>query len=271
MHSYGVRDVERLLRLPRSTIHALIKAGFVAPTRGPRRSWLFSFQDLIVLRTAQALAAAKVPAKRITRSLKALRRQLPDAMPLSGLSIGAVGDQVVVRDGFGQRRADSGQYLLAFEGDPEAGALSIVERPQPPRAADTGNWFERAVALEADDAEAAAKAYEKAIAAEPARLDARINLGRLLHETGKLARAERSYREALAACGADATLLYNLAVLLEDLERRPEAMEAYKAALRADPGLTDAHYNVALLYEKLGRSREALRHMSQYRRLTSTR
>ena len=269
MHSYGVKDVEKLLRLPRSTIRALIRAGFVAPTRGPRNSWRFSFQDLIVLRTAQALAAAKVPAKRITRSLKDLRRQLPDEMPLSGLAIGAVGDQVVVRDGAGQRRADSGQYLLAFEGDPEAGALSIVERPQPPRAAATQNWYEHAVALEQEDAEAAIKAYEKATEAEPARLDARINLGRLLHETGKLARAERAYREALEACGDDATLRYNLAVLLEDLGRKVDAMEAYKAALRSDPALTDAHYNVALLYEKLGRPKDALRHMSQYRRLAT--
>jgi tetratricopeptide (TPR) repeat protein len=268
MHSYGVADVEKLLRLPRSTIHALIKAGFVTPAREGRR-WHFSFQDLIVLRTAQALAAAKVPAARITRSLKALRRQLPETMPLSGLSIGAVGDQVVVRDGAAQRRVDSGQYLLAFEGDPARGELSVVERPQPPRPAETTNWYEQALALEADDADGAIKAYEKAIEAEPARLDARINLGRLLHETGKLARAERAYRDALALAGDDATLLYNLAVLLEDLERRSEALDAYKAALRAEPGLGDAHYNVALLYEKLGRPRDALRHMAQYRRLAA--
>jgi tetratricopeptide (TPR) repeat protein len=190
-------------------------------------------------------------------------------MPLSGLSIGAVGDQVVVRDGAGQRRADTGQYLLAFEGDPASGALSVIERPQPPKPADTVNWYERGLALEADDADGAIKAYEKALDAEPARLDARINLGRLLHETGKLARAERVYREALAVAGDDATVLYNLAVLLEDLERRPEALEAYKSALRAEPALTDAHYNLALLYEKLGRPREALRHMAQYRRLVA--
>ena len=268
MHSYSAADVEKLLRLPRSTIRALVKAGFVAPARGKRNTWLFSFQDLIVLRTAQALAASKVPAARITRSLKALRRQLPEAMPLSGLKIGAVGDQVVVRDGVGQRRADTGQYLLAFEGDPQAGALSVVERPQPPRAAaPEENWYEQAVALESRDADGAIRAYEKAIEAEPARLDARINLGRLLHETGKLVRAERTYRDALAIDGAEATLYYNLGVLLEDLERRPEALESYKAALRADPSLIDAHYNVALLYEKLGRPREALRHMAQYRRL----
>ena len=55
MHPYGVRDVEKLLGLPRSTIRALITAGFVSPARGPRNAWQFSFQDLIVLRTAQAL------------------------------------------------------------------------------------------------------------------------------------------------------------------------------------------------------------------------
>src|SRR5579885_842022 len=160
MNLYGVRDVERLLRLPRSTIRALVDAGFVSPARGPRRALLFSFQDIIVLRTAQALAEAKIPAKRITRSLKELRRQLPESMPLSGLSIGAVGEHVVVRDGAGQRHADSGQYLLAFEGDPESGSLSVIERKPPPRAAgkadaDAQDWFERALALEVDDVDGA--------------------------------------------------------------------------------------------------------------------
>src|SRR5688572_20697021 len=118
MHRYGVRDVEKLLRLPRSTIRALIEAGFVSPARGPRNAWLFSFQDLIVLRTVQALADAKVPRQRITKSVKQLRRNLPDAMPLSGLSICAVADRVVVKEGASRWQAESGQYLLAFEGDP---------------------------------------------------------------------------------------------------------------------------------------------------------
>src|SRR6202165_452028 len=116
MHQYGVRDVEKLLRLPRSTIRALVEAGFLSPARGPRNTWLFSFQDLIVLRTAQALAAAKVPRKRITRSVKELRRHLPQSMPLSGLSICAVADRVVVKEGCGRWPAESGQNLLALGG-----------------------------------------------------------------------------------------------------------------------------------------------------------
>jgi tetratricopeptide (TPR) repeat protein len=230
VHPYGVREVEKLLRLPRSTIQALVKAGFVVPGRGPRNSLRFSFQDLIVLRTAQALAAAKVPAKRITQSLKQLRRQLPESMPLSGLSIGAVGDRVVVKDGAGTRRADTGQYLLAFEGDPAQGALRVIEKKK----------------VEKEDA---------------------INLGVSLHEQGKLYEAEKVYRAEIAARGEGTLLYYNLAVLLEDMGRKTEALDAYEVALKVDPRFADCHYNLALLAEELGQGTKAIRHMAQYRRL----
>jgi tetratricopeptide (TPR) repeat protein len=279
MHRYGVRDVEKLLRLPRSTLRALVSAGFVTPARGPRSEWRFSFQDLIVLRTAQALAEANVPARRITRSVRELRRNLPESMPLSGLSISAVGDQVVVREGGSRWQADSGQYVLEFDGDPASGSLSVIER-SPEAAAekrvpamarplhDAQAWFDRGVALEKSDGDAAIAAYERAIATDPAFLDARINLGRLLHENGRLAPAEEVYRNALIACGSDAVLLYNLGVLLEDLKRPGEALKAYQAALALDARFADCHYNVGLLCESLGRRREAIQHMARYRALS---
>jgi tetratricopeptide (TPR) repeat protein len=274
MHQYGVREVEKLLRLPRSTIRALIDAGFVSPARGPRNAWLFSFQDLIVLRTAQALAAAKVPRRRITRSVKELRRHLPESMPLSGLSICAVGDRVVVREGGNRWQVESGQYLLAFEGDPAAGALRIMEappeRPSAPPPASALGWFDRGVAIEDEDPEAAQQAYEQALAADPSMLDAHINLALLLHEARQFERAERVYLDAAKACGSAPALLYNFGVLLEDMGRGGEAMETYQAALRGDPGLADCHYNLALLCEKLKKPKEAIRHMAQYRRLVGT-
>ena len=272
MHQYGVRDVEKLLRLPRSTIRALIAAGFVSPARGPRNAWLFSFQDLIVLRTAQALADAKVPPRRITKSVRELRRHLPDAMPLSGLSICAVADRVVVREGGNRWQAESGQYLLAFEGDPADGSLSVIERKtmaDAPSGAE--EWFERAVALEPENAEAALRAYEQAIDVDPVFLNAHINLGRLLHEAGRYAKAEQVYRDAVKICGSDPVLLYNLGVLLDDMDRKAQAMEAYEAALSADPGLAECHYNLALLFEKLKKPKEAIRHMSRYRMLIGSR
>jgi tetratricopeptide (TPR) repeat protein len=269
MHQYGVREVEKLLGLPRSTIRALIGSGFVLPARGPRNAWLFSFQDLIVLRTAQALSAAQLPHRRIMRSLKELRRRLPDEMPLSGLRIAAIADSVVVREGAAQWQAESGQYLLAFEGDPAAGSLSVIERT-PARMKPPANARPSPDASDASDtrdSDAAIEAHQRAIAAEPMLAEPRINLGQLLHEAGRLDESEQVYREALKACGNDALLLYNFGVLLDDMDRKVEAMAAYQLALRGDPAMADCHYNIALIYEELERPKDAIRHMAQYRRL----
>jgi len=274
MQDYGVRDVERLLGLSRATLRALIASGFVSPARGPRNSWRFSFQDLIVLRTAQALVDANVSQRRITRSVRNLRRTLPDAMPLSGLSISAVADHVVVREGVRRWQAESGQYLLEFEGDPARGQLNVIEPVVAEEAAtedESQELIDLAAALESDDPAAAIEAYQRAIESDPSRLDARINLGRLLHESRRLTKAEEVYRAALDACGSEALLLFNLGVLLEDMNRRAAAVEAYTAALREDDSLADAHYNLALLYKQLGRPRDAIRHLALYRRLTQKR
>ncbi len=266
MHEYGARDVEKLLGLPRSTIRSLIGAGFVSPARGPRNSWQFSFQDLIVLRTARALAAANIPHKRITKSIRELRRQLPASMPLSGLSICAVADHVVVKEGGSRWQVESGQYLLAFENDGD-GSISVIEHANADSDVSAESHFADGTALESEDVGAAVQAYEHAVAADPTLLDAHINLGRLLHESGRLAQAERVYRKAITACGNDALLLYNFGVLLDDMGRKAEAMRVYEAALRVDSGMADCHYNLALLYEDVRKPKEAIRHMAQYRRL----
>ncbi len=184
-------------------------------------------------------------------------------------AICAVADRVVVREGGSRWQAESGQYLLEFDGNPADGSLSVIERSEA-ATAPTGaaEWFARGVALEREDADAAFEAYERAIAADPAFRDAHVNLGRLLHEAKRFAQAERVYRDAIKRWGNDAVLHYNLGVLLDDLERAPEAAAAYEAALQGDPGFADCHYNLALLCERLGRPKDAIRHMARYRALT---
>lgn len=271
-HPYGLEEVERLLKLSRATIRAFVAAGFVSPERGARNALRFSFQDLVVLRTAQALSDARLSQQRITRSLRQLRKQLPATLPLKGLSIAAVGDQLVVKQGTSRWKADSGQYLLGFEADIEAGdapapaAVAVAVREVRPRIG-ADDLFNTAVSLESTDADAAIHAYEQAIAIDACHLDARINLGRLLHERGRHAQAERAYRDALDTCDADATLLYNYGVLLDDIGRGADAIAAYEGALKLDASLADCHYNLALLYEKRRQPREALRHMSRYKSL----
>lgn len=275
MQYYSVRDVERVLRLSRSTIRSLIDVGFIKPTRGPRREYRFSFQDLIVLRTARALIQAKVPRKRIRRSLEDLRRHLPETMPLSGLSISAVGDRVVVRDGKSHWQVDSGQYVLGLDVSVEDGVLRVVEHKEevvaeaePAENAD--DWFDKALELENTDSAAAQQAYQRAVDIDPANAAAWINWGRLLHEQGKTREAEGVYRRAFEQCGPDALLMFNLGVLLDDLGRTGAALEAYQTAIGEDPNLADCHYNLARLYESLGKPQHAIRHLGQYRRLMTS-
>jgi tetratricopeptide (TPR) repeat protein len=276
MPTYSVSDVERLLQLSRSTIRGLIDVGFVTPERGARREYRFSFRDLIVLRAARTLIQAKVPRKRIRRSLEDLRRRLPETMPLSGLSICAVGDRVVVRDGGTRWQADDGQYLLGLDVMLENGVLHMIERPA---AAPDGvndrragaktaeQWFAEALELESADPSAARGAYEHAVTADPRHLASWINWGRLLHEQGATREADQVYRRALEECGPDSLLMFNRGVLLEDLGKTGAALEAYQAAIEEDPQLADCHYNLARLYEELGKPQHAIRHLGQYRRL----
>ena len=274
MDTFSVRDVERVLRLPPSTVRGLIKAGFVQPARGARREYRFSFQDLIVLRAARALIDAKVSRRKINRALKDLREHLPETVPLSGLSISAVGDRVVVRDGKAHWQVDDGQYLLGLDVSIEGGVLRVIEHKEEPESAATlltaeEDWFERGIELEASNPSAAIAAYERAVEADKSDVSAWINWGRLLHEQGETRAAERVYRQALQQSEPDALLHFNFGVLLEDLERIPDALEAYQHAIEADPTLADGHYNLARLYEALGKEQHAIRHLGQYRRLMS--
>jgi tetratricopeptide (TPR) repeat protein len=284
MRSYSVRDVERVLRLSPVTTRSLIRAGFVRPARGPRREYRFSFQDMIVLRTARALIQAKIPANRIRRSLESLRRELPESVPLSGLSISAVGDHVVVRDGDTRWQADSGQYLLGLDVSLEDGVLHVVERkegspaeetqhaqsqPQSPPQPDP-DWFAEALTLEHTDVDAALAAYRHAVAEDPHNAAAWTNWGRLLHERGKTREANEVYRHGLEQVGRDPLLLFNQGVVLEDLGKTGAALLAYQGALEEDPDLADCHYNLARLYESLGKPQHAIRHLGQYRRLVTS-
>lgn len=266
---YRSREVLRLLGVSRGTLRGLVGAGFVTPARGARREYLFCFQDLVLLRAARALAAAKVPARRITRSLRRLRRSLPDEVPLSGLRICAVGERVVVREGARRWQADTGQYLLDFDVVIERGEPVLRAHAETPALRDAEAWFERGAALEERGARSDAReAYARSLEIDSDQLAARINLGRLLHEAGRLDEAEAVYRGRGEP--VDPTLCFNLAILLEDLERRDEAIAAYHCALRGDPRFADCHYNLGLAYQAAGNALAAIRHLREYRKLSST-
>jgi tetratricopeptide (TPR) repeat protein len=266
MHEYDPKGFEKRYGVSEAVVRSLIRAGHIHPESNAG-SLRFSFQDLIVMRTATALRAAKIPTRAINRALRKIRSALPEGLPLSGQSLSVVGHRIVLRDGEYFWESDSGQYALPLETAPRMAAppkpLQNNTEPTPAELAEP--HFAKAYELEETDPAAAVTDYRAALSADPSHTEARVNLGRMLHLRGSHLDAEAVYRGG----GSHPLLLFNLAVLLEDLNRNAEAIAAYREALAIDPELTDAHFNLARLYELAGDPRAALRHLLAYRRSQS--
>ena len=272
--TYTLRRVQAMLGLSRTIVAGLIAEGFVAPTRGPRNEWRFTFQDLMLLRTAHALQASQIAPRKILRSLKRLKATLPQELPLTGLRITAIGADVAVRDRSGQWQADSGQLLMDFDVAPLAGSVAFLARGPVSAAAPAAlaapagpAWFERGLTLESSDAAAAEAAYRQALALAPDFEAAYLNLGAMLSDAGRYAELAALSDAAVLHCPASSLIHFNRAVALDHLERVPEAAASYEQSLRLDSTLADAHYNLGRLHEVLGDKRGALRHFNAYRRL----
>lgn len=287
-----------MLGLSPARLRAYVRAGLLCPQRGQGGELRFSFQDLLLLRTAEGLVTDRLPPRRVRDALLKLRRRLPTERPLTGVSLEADGRHVMVRDGGTTWRADSGQGLLSFGGEPEVRSevtshettpreipiSSFRPRPPPPPASSsvaapaettTGpataeELYRRGCSLEDEALEDARAAYLGVLALDPEHADAHVNLGRLMHEAGDLEQAEQHYRAALSLRPHDATATFNLGVVLEDRRRPDDALETYQAALRVDPKHADAHFNAARLHDLAGRYEAALRHLRSYRNLTES-
>src|SRR6266568_1961748 len=276
MKGYTSRDVAKLLGLTVAQVRGFARDGFLTPSsaRGGRGKLRFSFQDLVILRTAKGLVAARIPTRRIRRALRRLRSELPRGRSLAELRITAEDDRIVVSDGESTWSPESDQMQIDF-------AISDLATRAAPMARRTAraarlverdlsaeDWYELGLELEVAAPAEARDAYRRALELDAHHADAHVNLGRLLHEQGLVEEAERHYRLALRESPEHATAAFNLGIALEDLGRPADAIDAYRAALATDPRLADAHYNVARLYERVGKKAAALRHLSIYRRLT---
>jgi DNA-binding transcriptional MerR regulator len=114
MKTYTSRDVADILGMSVREVQAHGRAGYLNPDRGPGNRYRFSFQDLILLRTAKGLTRAEVPARRIRAVLRKLRDDLPRGHSLSEVRVGAAGDAIVVKEGGSAWNPESGQIVFNF-------------------------------------------------------------------------------------------------------------------------------------------------------------
>jgi len=253
-----------------ASIRAMIRARYVSPSKAPGGSLRFSFQDLVLLRTARQLRAARISRRLVSDALRTVQAQLPSHLPPNGLSVAAIGGRVVVHETGKTRDALSGQLLLAFEVRVVDGSFQFIDaapRTDDAAAAERDGHFTAALELEGTDIDAAMAAY-RACVSRHADMAACANLGRLLHLQGRISEALELYQKVE---NPDSDLLYNLAVALEDLGRTDEAIVCYNRVLELDAGYADAHHNIARLWHLAGDKRRAVRHWSAFRKLDAKR
>ena len=268
MKGYSTREVAELLALPPRVIREIAR-GVLDAERNNNAHYQFSFQDIVLLRTAKELIQGGVRQGKVNRTLMNLQRQLPANRSLTSLRITGDGGAVVIREQDQVYNPESGQLHFNFAIAELAGNVAPLARRAAAEAASSDDlssdeWFDVGVDLEAVSPEEAPAAYLRALALDPDYADAHVNLGRLMQEAGDYEAAEQHYQSALALEPKHLLAAFNFGTLLEDMGRIELAIEAYERATQ----FPDAHYNLSRLFELLGQHQQALAHLKTYRQLT---
>ncbi|MEC8050337.1 MAG: tetratricopeptide repeat protein [Myxococcota bacterium] len=285
--SYSTNDVSRLARISPNRVRDYARAGLVGQTETPavpqQRRYSFDFRDVMVLRMANELLERGIASARVQRVLRAVREQLPESLPLSGLRLVALDDRILVRSQGRTWEPESGQFILSFDvAEDEQIALELpdelpdeediesllanVQEDDPIGAAEA--WVQVGIAVEEDEPQKAFDAYLHAIASNPEHGEAYINLGRLCSTAGETQRAAAYFRVAKLLSPDQPVAHFNYAVTLHDLGRQDEAIDAYREAVKLDPHFADAHFNLAVLYEQRDERDLAVEHMATYREVS---
>ena len=265
---YRRQDVLRILRLPARQLEMWERAGLIAPAE------VYAFDALSQLRKLRELAATRISAKSIRRSVEAMRRVAGLAHPLSEALVAPHRDRLAFRQG--GALVDPLSAQLAFDFDlHETGAACVLRRisAQPQvTPMELQELFQRAVRLEerADTLAEAKALYEGLLQLAPTHAASAINLGTICYNERNFVRAEKMYRRATESDPEYALAFFDLGNVLEEQARLPEAIESYERALVLVPQYADAHYNLALAYERVGERRKALRHWTAYTQLDPT-
>ncbi len=268
MSGHSTKEVAELIGFNTDQVRHYVRRKLVQPARGERGEYRFSFQDVVLLKTAKGLMEASVSTRKAYRALVKLKKELEQVKSLSSVRIYADGTNVVVRDDTHVWEVESGQATLDFDmQDLTDNVAEITEKHISDAAIadnlDTDEWYNLGLDLEEVEPEKAPDAYKQAIRLDPKNADAHVNLGRLYQLNGDLKHAKRHYELALTARPGHQLALYNLGTVFDELDETVKAADFYQRA----PGIPDAHYNLARIRELQGDEVSALRHMRQYRDL----
>jgi tetratricopeptide (TPR) repeat protein len=244
------RDLlERYRHLRGDHLEYLQKWGLVQPVYRTHAEAFFAFQDLAVIRQAEAELASGASFRTVLRSLVA---------------------------------ASAGQRTFDFRLDAQpARVVELKPKVAPPMAAMMGHrtdgvasqaeeLFLAGSILDTEGPQAqmeAAEAYRRALELDPNLVPALVNLANIHYSRDEGVEAQALYERATSLDPDMFEAHYNLGNIHHDLGRYPDARASYREAIRLNPGYADAHFYLAVTLEKAGQSTEARPHWKVYQHL----
>lgn len=268
---FTVRQIAPMTGLSPRQIRSYVTMGILEPNIGPHGRFEFSFQDVVVLRSVRALLSENIPPSAIHDAMQTLADTLDEDDPLTSFSLVADGGRIVAMSDDGRWDPLTGQEVLDLTQDDGGSSMVAISHVRQTTVMDEGDaeeWFLVGDEAEDDDLLGAIEAYERAIALDPRHVDARINLGRLLHASGRFLAAIDQYAAAVEVDPFNAIAWFNMGVALEDEGAPTRAIDAYLRSIESDGTLADAHHNIAVLFERTGETERALQHLREYHKLT---
>lgn len=262
-------EIARLLHMSPGRLRTLDKNGVVSPSGRRRGRRAYTFQDLIALRTAQALLESRVRLRDVTRAVSALRQSLPRVTrPLSELRIVSDGRRVVVRTQDGTFEALTGQMVLDLEVKSLRDDVVRVLRPNAgrERARTAYELYLQASQLDEDPStmDEAEALYTRAVELDPWLAIAYTNLGNIRFRRHDANGAEALYKKALQIDVRQPEAQYNLGYVMLERGEAEKAIPLFQGAIAADPKFADAYFNLAMAFEQTGEPDKARPYWRDY-------
>jgi tetratricopeptide (TPR) repeat protein len=266
---FSPEDVQRILGLTAKQLEYWDRLALVSPHQ-EQGSRFYDFRDLIGLRTVKQLIEEGIPANRLRRALVALREKLSKVeAPLAELRVLSDGKDIIVERHGARLEPLSGQFVLNFETREIDERVRVIAEPAGAGRRSADDWFDTALDCEfaARTRAEAINAYNRALQADPQRIDALLNCGTLHYEDGNLEKASEYFQRAIALDADNALAHFNLGSVLDEIGEVEAARQHLRLAVRLGPDYPDARYNLAFVCEKLGAFSEAREHWQAYIRL----
>jgi tetratricopeptide (TPR) repeat protein len=247
---------------------------------------VYSFEDLISLRTIKQLTGQGVTAVRLLEAVEAARRQLGDpSVSLAKLRIVPVAPAApspaagpawssALDQPRGPTRAGVRKLSVEYEGrtlEPDSGQFVFKfdageTRLHAMKGRTAEEWLEVATECEGNPElrAQAIEAYLHVVEAMPDSVEAHINLGMLFYEQGEFEEAKERFQLAVTLAHDNALANFNLGSVLDELKQPGSACHYLREAVRLNPDYADAHYNLARVYEELGGYVESRPHWRRY-------